>query len=112
MSVGLQGALFFCDDGAKIKIYSDIAIVVKIHGTFELHTRRLRDRDLLSGYSWSNIGSRSEVPSFSCFSCAKGKRPSLVFLNINIFQIGLEEQIIGEFELELALTRDIVPIDK
>jgi hypothetical protein len=43
MSVGLQGVSFFCSDGAETKIYSDKAMVEKIHGIFELQMRRVRD---------------------------------------------------------------------
>jgi hypothetical protein len=59
-----------------MKTYVANAIVEKIHGTFDVKIRRVRDRGLRSWYSCSNMASRSELES-SWLSFAMGKIPGV-----------------------------------
>lgn len=83
-SVGLHGVLHWSGDEREITVYSDNAMVVKIHGIFEPNIRRVRDREWRSWYSWSSMASRSEVLSSSWLSFAIGNRPRVDRLNVNI----------------------------
>jgi hypothetical protein len=56
-------------------MYTDKAAVVKIHGTFDVNIRRVRDRGVGFWYSWSSMESRSEVLMSSWLSFAMGRIP-------------------------------------